>query len=138
MDQKVELLGRLPLFAHMGRRDLEALAARCEEVDVPAGKVLAEQGHNGTEFFVLADGAVSVERDGVHVRDLGPGESFGELALLANIARTATVTTTQPSRLIVLGAREFATLRMDHPEIENRLLRTIVDRLAALEHDRPH
>ena len=138
MDHKVELLGRLPLFADLERRDLEALAAQCEETDVPAGKVLAEQGHRGTEFFVLADGAVSVERDGAHVRDLGPGAWFGELALLANIARTATVTTTQPSRLIILGAREFAALRMDHPQIESNLLRTVAERLASLEHDHPH
>lgn len=138
MDQKVDVLGHLPLFAHLGRRDLEALAAQCEEVDVAAGKVLAEQGRSGSEFFMLVDGAVSVERDGEHLRDLGPGDSFGELALLANIPRTATVTTTRPSRLIVLGAREFASLRLDHPEIETRLLRTVAERLASLEPDRPH
>ena len=138
MDAKVEMLGRLPLFAHLGRRDLEALAARCEEVDVAAGKVLARQGDYGAEFFVIAEGAVSVERDGVALREMGPGASFGELALLANIARTATVTTTTPSRLVIIGAREFAALRHDHPEIESSLLKTVAERLAKLEQDRPH
>ena len=80
----------------------------------------------------------SVERDGVALREMGPGASFGELALLANIARTATVTTTTPSRLVIIGAREFAALRHDHPEIESSLLKTVAERLAKLEQDRPH
>ena len=138
MDPKVALIGGLPLFRSLGRRDLEALGANSEEIDAPAGKVLATQGSHGQEFFVISSGAASVERDGVHVADLGPGDYFGELALIAAIPRTATVTCTEPTRLIVLGNREFAALRMDHPEIELCLLRTVAERLARLEDDRPH
>jgi CRP-like cAMP-binding protein len=138
MDQKVALIGGLPLFSKLNRHDLEALGSRAEEIDVPAGKVLAAQGGYGTEFFVIADGTVSVERDGRVVNQLGPGDHFGELALIADIPRTATVTTTAPSRLIVLGAREFKALRMDHPDIELCLLREVAARLASLEGDRPH
>ena len=138
MDQKVEAIGRLPIFAKLSRRDLEALAANSEEIDEPPGKVLAAQGTYGTEFFVIVSGAASVERDGRHLRDLGPGDHFGELSLLAHIPRTATVTCSAPSRLIVLGSREFAALRMDHPDIENCLLREVAERLATLEPDRAH
>ena len=96
MDQKVDAIGRLPIFAKLSKRDLEALAANSEEIDEPAGKVLAAQGTYATEFFVIVSGAVSVERDGQHLRDLGPGDHFGELSLLAHIPRTATVTCTAP------------------------------------------
>jgi CRP-like cAMP-binding protein len=136
MDQKVDAIGRLPIFAKLPRRDLEALAANSEEVDEPVGKVLTTQGSQGSEFFVIMSGAASVERDGRHLNDLGPGDHFGELALLARIPRTATVTCTAPTRVLVLGSREFAALRMDHPEIENCLLREVAERLAALETDR--
>jgi CRP/FNR family transcriptional regulator, cyclic AMP receptor protein len=138
MDQKLELLKQIPLFAQLNDHDLQALGQNCEEIDVPAGKVLASQGHYGSEFFVIVDGTVSVERDGQHLRDLGPGESFGELALIANIARTATATCVTPCRLFVLPAREFNVLRRDHPEIEARILHTMAERLARLEADRPH
>jgi len=138
MDQKVDAIGRLPIFAKLSKRDLESLAANSEEIDEPAGKVLAAQGSYATEFFVIVSGAVSVERDGRHLRDLGPGDHFGELSLLAHIPRTATVTCTTPTRLIVLGSREFAALRLDHPDIENCLLREVAQRLATLERDRAH
>ena len=138
MDQKLALLKQLPLFANFNDHDLVALGRTSDEIDVPAGKVLASQGHYGAEFYVIVDGTVKVERDGQHLRDLGPGESFGELALIANIARTATVTCITPCRLIMLGAREFDALRRDHPDIEANILRTMAERLARLESDRPH
>ncbi len=121
-----------------GRKDLEAVASRCDEVDVAAGKVLMTQGSYGAEFYVLVDGAVSVERDGAHIRDIGAGGFFGELALLARIMRTATVTTTAPSRLLVLGAREFTTLLHDHPSIQAAVLHAVAERMATLEPNATH
>ena len=81
-DQKLELLKQTPLLAELGRRDLEEVGRLVDEIDVAAGKVLMRQGETGREFFVLVDGSVGIDRDGARVRDLGPGDFFGEIALL--------------------------------------------------------
>jgi len=138
MDQKQRLLSQVPFFAGLKSRDLDAIAHASDEIDAKPGKVLAAQGTAGHEFYVIVEGTVSVERDGEHLRDLGAGDTFGELALVARIPRTATVTCTSPCRLIVLGAREFNALRLDHPEIESGMLRVVAQRLADLEADRAH
>ena len=138
MDQKQRLLSQVPFFAGLKSRDLDAIAHASDEIDAKPGKVLAAQGSAGHEFYVIVEGTVSVERDGEHLRDLGAGDTFGELALVARIPRTATVTCTSPCRLIVLGAREFIALRLDHPEIESGMLRVVAQRLADLEADRAH
>ena len=138
MDQKQRLLSQVPFFSGLKARDLDAIAHASDEIDAKPGKVLAAQGSAGHEFYVIVEGTVSVERDGQHLRDLGAGDTFGELALVARIPRTATVTCTTPCRLIVLGSREFNALRLDHPEIESGMLRVVAQRLADLEADRAH
>lgn len=138
MDQKLALLGKVPLLAGLDRKDLEHVGRLCEEVDVGAGKVVARQGDYATEFFVIVDGQVRVERDGAHLRDLGAGDFFGELAMLANIPRTATVTTTSPCRFLVLGSREFNSLLHDHPGIQHTVLHAVAQRVASLEPHLPH
>lgn len=133
MDRKLELLAAVPLLGRLARKDLEAIARLCDEVDVAAGKVVVKQGTYGTEFYVVLDGALTVEHDGARVADLGPGSFFGELALLAKIQRTATVTATAPSRLLVLGAREFSTLLQDHPSIQAAVLHAVAERMARMD-----
>jgi CRP/FNR family cyclic AMP-dependent transcriptional regulator len=133
MDRKLELLANVPLLGRLDRKALEAVARLCDEVDLPAGKVVVRQDTYGTEFYVVLDGALTVYRDGGHLADLGPGGFFGELALLAKIQRTATVTTTAPSRLLVLGAREFQTLLHDHPSIQEAILHAVAERMARLD-----
>lgn len=135
MDRKLELLAGVPLLARLDRKDLTAIAAMCDEVDVPAGKAVARQGEYGGEFYVVLDGKLTVDRDGGHLADLGPGSFFGELALLAKIQRTATVTTTTPSRLLVLGSREFTALLQDHPSIQGAVLQAVAERMAHMEPD---
>jgi CRP-like cAMP-binding protein len=133
MDQKLALLAGVPLLARLGRKDLEAVARLTDEVDLPAGKVVVQQGAYGTEFFVVIDGALSVEHDGARIADLGPGAFFGELALLAKIQRTATVTTTEPTRLLVIGARAFTTLLRDYPSIQEAVLHALAERMARID-----
>lgn len=133
MDRKLELLASVPLLGRLDRKDLEAVGRLCDEVDLPAGKTVTRQGTYGTEFYLIIDGAVAVERDGAHLRDLGPGGFFGELALLAKIMRTASVTTTAPTRLLVLGAREFETLIKDHPAIQAAVLHAVAERMAHMD-----
>lgn len=138
MDQKLALLGKVPLLAGLGRKDLEQVGRLCEEIDVAAGKTVARQGDRATEFFVIVDGQVSIERDGEHLRDMGPGDFFGELAMLANIPRTATVTTTTAARLLVLGSREFNALIHDYPAIQHAVMHAVAQRVASLEPHHPH
>ena len=92
MDEKLELLSKVPLLAGLDRHALEEVGRLADEVDLPAGRVAARQGTSGDEFFLILDGTVRIERDGQLLRDLGPGDYFGELALLGHTGRTATAT----------------------------------------------
>ena len=138
MDQKVELLSKVPLLAGLDRKDLVQVAQICDEVDLPAGRVLMKQGAYADEFYVIISGHVRVERDGQLLRELGPGEYLGELALLANVARTATATCLDAGRFLVLGHREFHSLLDQHPTIQAAVMHTMAERMIAHEPDQPH
>ena len=138
MDQKVELLSKVPLLAGLSHKDLEQVAQISDEVDLPAGRVLMKQGDYGSEFFVIIKGSVRVERDGQVLRELGAGDFLGELALLGDIARTATATCVTDGRLLVLGHREFHSLMDAYPGIQKTVLQTVAPRMARLEPDQPH
>jgi CRP-like cAMP-binding protein len=136
MDEKLALLAKVPLLAGLGPKDLEEVGRLVDEVDVQPGKELAKEGAFGEEFFVILDGSVAVSRGGQPVRELGPGAFFGELALLGNVPRTATVTATAPTRLLVLGHREFSSLLSSQPAIQGRLLRSVAAWVANLTPER--
>ena len=138
MDRQLELLARVPLLAGLDRKDLERVGSICDQVDLPSGRAVARQGEYGSEFYVIVEGSASVVRDGHHLADLGPGDFFGELALLAHIQRTATVTTTAPSSLIVVGSREFRALLDDQPRIVKKLLQVVAERVARTEQTHTH
>jgi CRP-like cAMP-binding protein len=87
------------------------------------------QGAPGREFFVLLEGEVDVVRDGERVKTLGPGEFFGELALISDVPRTATVTATSPIRTLVVHARDFRRLLHDEPVVAERVLQTMAERM---------
>src|SRR4051794_21781455 len=95
-DTKVEALRRSPLFEGLAKKDLAELARHTEDVDVPAGQVLCKEGQSGSEFFVILEGEAQITKNGAPIRTLGPGEFFGEIALLESGPRTATVTATTP------------------------------------------
>jgi CRP/FNR family cyclic AMP-dependent transcriptional regulator len=137
-DQKLDLLRRIPLFTDFGRRDLERLSQLADEVEVPAERRLMEQGDRGTEMFVIASGRVRVERDGRRINTLGPGDFFGEIALLDGGPRTATVTADEPTRLLVLTHREFHTMMEEFPEVAAEVLNALAHRIRRLEPDQPH
>src|SRR5207247_7284559 len=101
VDEKLEVVHRLALLAGFDRKHLRRLGMLTEEIDVPAGKVLIRQGELGDDLMIIYSGLVAVERDGARVNKLGPGEFFGEIALLERGPRTATVTAEQPCRLLV-------------------------------------
>jgi voltage-gated potassium channel len=122
-------LASLPLFRSLSESELAELAAWFEAREVDAGVRLVGAGTTGHSFFVIRDGEVTVTADGEEFATLGSGEFFGELALLATGRRTATVTTTKASRLLVLFGNDFARLRTRHPGVAAELETSMERRL---------
>jgi CRP-like cAMP-binding protein len=128
---KLDLLERVPLFAGLPKRELKKIAAAADTIDIPAGRDLTVEGAPGHEFFILLEGTVVVRRGGEFVNVLESGSYFGELALLANRPRSATVTTIEPSRLLVLAEAQFRQVFRDSSQLSARVLPEVARRLAA-------
>ncbi|HET7521023.1 MAG TPA: cyclic nucleotide-binding domain-containing protein [Candidatus Limnocylindria bacterium] len=137
-DEKLDLLHRIPLFSTFDRRQLERLSMLADEVDVKAGYCLMRQGDNGAEMYVIVSGQVAVERNGQRLNTLGPGDLFGEIALLDGGPRTATVTAEQDTRLLVVSHREFHSMMEEFPEVAAEVLNALAHRIRRLEPDAPH
>ena len=131
-DTKVDALAKAPLFAALSRQELGELAKATEDLEVDEGKALTREGDFGREFFVIVDGDVSVTQDGKEIRRLGAGDFFGEIALIYdNARRTATVTAASPLRFFVLTRQSFRSLLEHQPEIEEKVMAALEERLAA-------
>jgi CRP/FNR family cyclic AMP-dependent transcriptional regulator len=122
-------LNQVPLFAGLSKRERERVARWADEIDEPAGYLLVNQGNFAHEFFVLLEGTVEVSKDGEHLADLGPGDFFGEIALVGHERRTATVRATTPVRAIVMHARDFGAMRSEMPSVCDRIEAAIRERL---------
>ncbi len=122
-------LAEVPLFSACSRKDLQHIARRIEEIEVPEGKELVREGAAGAEFFVILDGTAEVTRRGRRVATLGPGAFFGDLALLDRAPRNATVTAASPMKLAVLGQREFSSMIDELPGFAHKLLAGLAHRL---------
>jgi CRP-like cAMP-binding protein len=129
-DAKVELIKQVPLFARCSRKELREVASVADEIDLKAGKELTKQGATAREFFVLLDGAAEVRRNGRKIRALGKGDFLGEIALVSKSPRTATVTTTEPTRALVITAQSFDRLLRTNPKIQRGVVEALADRLA--------
>lgn len=132
-DEKLELLKSVPLFATCDEREIERLGMLVEEVDVPAGRVLFTQGDTADELFVVVSGRVRVERDGTVLASRGPGEFFGEIALVAGGSRTATATCETPCRLLIAVRHDFHSLMDEFPGLKMRVLETLAQRVRSLD-----
>ena len=106
-DHKITALGRVPLFEHLTKRELEFIAREGDEVDVPAGKVLIREGRPGDTFYVILLGEAEVAISGKRRRVLGAGDFFGEISMIDRGLGTATVTTLKPSRMFVMSHAQF-------------------------------
>lgn len=126
-------LANVALFSACSKKDLQAVAKASDELTLPAGKVLCEQGAVGREAFVIVDGTAEVRRNDKKVATLGAGACVGELALLDHGPRTATVTATTELSVLVLGAREFAALLDDVPSIAHKVLKAMAGRIRDLD-----
>ena len=134
-DTKVQALKGAPLFESLSRKDLTQLARVSEDLEVEPGKVLCREGEIGHEFFVIVEGEIKVTRKGRRLALRGGGDFVGEIALLDDVPRTATVTTETPVRLFVLTRKDFRHLLDENPGVERKVLGALARRLAELAND---
>ena len=132
-DTKADALGRCPFFADLSRGELRELAKVTEDMEVEEGKTLTREGASGSEFFVIVDGEVAVTKDGSEIRSLGEGDFFGEISLLEDRPRTATVTAKTPLRFFVLTRQNFRALLDKQPEIDEKVTTALEERLRTTE-----
>ena len=122
-------LERVPLFAGLSPKEREKVARWADTVDLPAGKHLLDEGRLPHEFFVIVDGEVEVLHDERRLATLGPGDFFGEIALIEHGRRTASVVTTTPTTLAVMSPASFAAMRREMAEVALRIDDAIRKRL---------
>jgi CRP/FNR family cyclic AMP-dependent transcriptional regulator len=134
---KVELLGNVRLFSGCNKRELARIAALVDEVEAPKGKVLLRQGDPGQECFVIAEGKAKATIRAKGSAMLGPGAFFGEMSLLDQGPRSATVIAETDMRLLVLGSREFSSLINEVPPVAVRIMRGLAERVRAAEPRQP-
>ena len=128
-NSKVDLLGKVPLFAGLSKRHLQQVARIADEIDLREGKELISEGYSGREFFILLDGSAEVRRKGRKVNIMSPGDFFGEIALLSDRLTTASVTTTEPSTALVITRASFKSLLRDEPAVQLKVLQALADRV---------
>lgn len=126
----LDRLSGVPLFRALSKKDLRLVARHAALVDVPEGRELTREGETGYEFFVIAAGTATVKRKKRKVASLKAGDFFGELALLDNVPRNATVVADTDMQLYVLDRREFAAVLREVPEMALKLLRGMAHRLS--------
>jgi CRP-like cAMP-binding protein len=133
MDEKLELLQRVPLFSGVGEEELGEIARIAEEMDAPAGKVLTHEGRHEGYFFIIVSGTVRIERGGHTINTIGDGDFLGEIALLDGGPRTATATTVSPCQLIVMTHQRFEQLLDRSPSIRAAVFEEVGRRLRGLD-----
>jgi CRP-like cAMP-binding protein len=125
---KVHALKSAPLFEGLADRQLDELARVVDEMDAVPGKALANEGAIGHEFFVLLEGQAAVTQGGREIGLLGPGDFFGEIALLEDVPRTATVTATTAVRFFVLTRQAFRGVTARYPDVEAKVRAAVEQR----------
>jgi CRP-like cAMP-binding protein len=129
-NQKIDLIRKVPLFARCSRAELKEIALLADEIDLHEGKEMTREGAPGREFFVLLDGTADVKKNRRRVNTLGPGDFFGEIALVSREPRTATVIATSPVRALVITDRSFRRLLDDAPQVQTKVMEAMAERLA--------
>lgn len=124
----IEMLQAVPLLSTCNKKELGRIASLGTRIEVQDGKVLTEQGRPGREFFLVIDGHASCSVDATEVASFGPGDYFGEMALLDGGPRHATVVAKGPTDVLVLETREFWALLDAAPSIAKKLLVVLAQR----------
>jgi CRP-like cAMP-binding protein len=128
-DAKIELLKRVPLFERCSKSELRQIARLADEVNIPEGRELMREGERGQEFVVLVEGRAEVRRKGRRVRELSGGDFLGEIALVADVPRTATVKTLTAVDILLMTARDFRTLMREVPSLQPKVMYALAMRL---------
>jgi serine/threonine-protein kinase len=134
----LEHFGGIPLFSGVSKKGLRALVAAADEITVREGKDLVREGEHGRELYVVVSGSVRVVRKGRRVATMGPGDFFGELALVSGAPRTATVTTETETTVMVLDPRRFEVVMDREPQVAKAVMAAMADRLRAVERSVTH
>jgi CRP/FNR family cyclic AMP-dependent transcriptional regulator len=123
-------LEAVPLFAGLSKHERARIARWADEIDVPAGSRLVDEGKFAHEFFVVLNGTVDVRRGDTLIAELGDGDFFGEIALVGHDRRTASVVAATPLRAVVMHHRDFDQMRSELPRIAARIHDAIKERMA--------
>ena len=132
-NEYLDHLARVPLFSACSKTELKGLARRTNDIKVDAGQVIIREHQGAYDFFVVFEGQAEVTRDGTRVAVIGPGDFFGELALLDRGLRDATVTALTPMEIIVLPQWDFEQALDEAPGMTRKLLTGMARRLRALD-----
>jgi CRP/FNR family cyclic AMP-dependent transcriptional regulator len=122
-------MARIPIFSECSKKELKEISRLLTSVEVSAGDVLTEQGDKGQQFMIIERGSATVRRDGRDIATMGPGDFFGELAMLADAPRTATVVAIEDMTVWTLSRPEFSSLLRTNPAIAMNVLQSAVKRL---------
>jgi CRP-like cAMP-binding protein len=129
----VKHLEGIALFENLDQRQREEVARVADEIDVDAGKRLVSAGRFGYEFFVIENGTAEVVRGDQHIADLGPGDFFGEMAILSDTVRNADVVATAPMTAMVMTDSQFRALAHRMPEVAEKIREACRERTRALQ-----
>jgi CRP-like cAMP-binding protein len=136
-DSIIERLSDIAIFAGCTKKELQMISKLATEVAVKEGQVLTREGEHGIEFGIVLDGTASVMQKGIEVNRLDAGGHYGEMALLDDGPRTATIVATSPMSIAVVARPEFGQLIDDVPTLAVAIMRSLAKRLRELD-DRPH
>jgi CRP-like cAMP-binding protein len=131
--RRLDLIGSVWLFERCSRKELELLQSIATPATLLAGRTLATQGEPGREFVVIVDGKAQVTRDGTEIAVLGPGSFFGEMSLLDGKPRTATVTTLEPTQVLIMTSVAFKDVVATMPSVDRKMLTVLTERLRDIE-----
>jgi CRP/FNR family cyclic AMP-dependent transcriptional regulator len=137
-ESRVELVAATPLFDGVDAEGLRRIADRVIEVEFDEGHVIARQGEVGTGFFIVASGAVRVQRDSAVLATLGPGDFFGELSVIDGKPRNAQVVAAERTVCLALASWDFEAILTEQPAVAMAILRGLADRLRAVTEAHRH
>ena len=129
----IEMLGRIPLFNGLSKKELESIVRSANEVDHPTGTEVAQEGTPGVGFHLILSGSATVTQRGRALRKLGPGDSFGDIALIDGGPRSATVRADTPLHTLSIVKWDFEPLLLERPAIAHKLLLELCRRLREAE-----
>ena len=129
----VETLRAIPLFSSCTKKELASITGIVHEQEFPAGHAIVVQGREGAGLHIIVEGTVKVEVDGKARRKLGPGRFFGEIALLDNGPRSATVTAETPVKTLSIVSWQFRGILEDQPKLAIRMLEDVCRRLRSVD-----